>query len=256
MSKTVTPKTRLTILRDDERIQRLRRIGLYVGFGGMLVLIAGFLLGIFSRGQEILLYQGLAMLIGLPMSQGGLYLINRYGRNPRPDQLLDQALGKTVSNGRIYHYLLPASHVLLTDNGLLVFVLKYQGGKIRADGDQWHQKIFFMRKLFGTESLGNPTREAERASSDVTHYLQKYAPELAEKDIGIQPVIVFTTNINDLDVKASRIPAMHYSKLRGYMKQFIPGSVPLSKADYATLQAAFDRAAAKLPGVENDGNLS
>lgn len=256
MSKTVTPRTRLTILRDERRILRLRRIGLYVGFGGMVVLIAGFLLGIFSSGQQILLYQGLAMLIGLPMSQGGLYLINRYARNPRPDQLLDQALGKTVSNGRIYHYLLPAPHVLLADNGLMVFVLKYQGGKIHADGDQWQQKIFFMRKLFGTESLGNPTRDAERASSDLANYLQKVAPEVAQKNIPIQPIIVFTTNINDLDVKGSRIPALHYTKLRGYMKQTMTHNAPLSRADYAALQAAFDQAAAKLTPVEDDGNLS
>ncbi len=245
----------MTILRDERRIQRLRRVGLYVGFGGMVVLIVGFLLGIFSSGQQILLYQGLAMLIGLPMSQGGLYLINRYGRSPRPDQLLDQALGKTVSNGRIYHYLLPTPHVLLSDNGLIVFVLKYQGGKIRADGDQWQQKIFFMRKLFGTESLGNPTRDAERAGADLSNYLQKVAPEVAQKNIGIQPVIVFTTNINDLDVKESRIPAMHYTKLRGYMKQTMTNSAPLPKADYAALQAALDQAAANLSPVESDGNL-
>ena len=84
MSKTTVSKTRLTIFRDERRIQRLRRIGLYVGFGGMLILIAGFLVGIFYQAQQILLYQGLAMLLGLPMSQGGLYLINRYARDPRP----------------------------------------------------------------------------------------------------------------------------------------------------------------------------
>lgn len=251
MSKTTVKKARLTIFRDDRRIQRLRRIGLYIGFGGMLVLIAGFLVGIFYQAEQILLYQGLAMLIGLPMSQGGLYLINRYARDPRPDQLLDQGLGKTIPNGRIYHYLLPTPHVLLTENGPIVFVLKYQGGKISADGDQWHQKIFFMRKLFGTESLGNPTRDAQRAVDDLTAYLQQQAPELAQKELLVQPVIVFTTNINDLDVKDSRIPALHYTKLRGFIKQFMGTNTPLTKGDYAALQAAFDLAAAtKLPAIK------
>ncbi|MCA9940558.1 MAG: NERD domain-containing protein [Anaerolineales bacterium] len=254
MSKTTVSKTRLTIFRDERRIQRLRRIGLYVGFGGMLILIAGFLVGIFYQAQQILLYQGLAMLLGLPMSQGGLYLINRYARDPRPDQLLDQGLGKTIPNGRIYHYLLPAPHVLLTENGPVVFVLKYQGGKISASGDTWHQKIFFMRKLFGTESLGNPTRDAERAVGSLNAYLRKHVPALTAKELPIHAVIVFTTNINDLDVKDSRIPALHYTKLRGFMKQFMGTHALIAKEDYAAVQVALDMAAAKLPASSAENN--
>ena len=71
-----------------------------------------------------------------------------------------------------------------------------------------------------------------------------YAPDIEELDIGA--MIVFTSkNIKSLDVKNSTIPAMHYSKVKGFLRQKGQGD-PLPKNDYAALRAAFDEAAVDL----------
>lgn len=239
--KAVTTKQKqLVIIRDDQRIARWRRISMFVGFGGMAVLVAGFILGLVFPADKILLYQGVALLVGLPLSQGGLYFMNRYARTPRPDQKLDESLDKAV-NGRLYHFVLPASHVLLTDQALFVFALKYQGGKIQVTGDKWTQKIFILRKLFGTENIGNPSYEVEGLVKRLREYVERVQPMFAGKELPIQPVIVFTSNQGDLDLQRSRLPAMHHTKVRGYLKQYVPAN-PLSKEDVDVLQAVFDGA--------------
>jgi len=48
-----------------------------------------------------------------------------------------------------------------------------------------------------------------------------------------------------LDVKGSRIPAMHFSKVKGFLKQKGKGG-PLPEAEYEALRAAFDEAAGDL----------
>jgi len=50
-------------------------------------------------------------------------------------------------------------------------------------------------------------------------------------------------------VEKSSIPAMHYTKLRGYLKQQGPGE-PLPEATYNALRDAFDQKAAGLTPVQ------
>jgi hypothetical protein len=78
----------------------------------------------------------------------------------------------------------------------------------------------------------------------LANYIRKYAPDVEELDIGA--MIVFTSkNIKSLDVKNSTIPAMHYSKVKGFLRHKGQGD-PLPKKDYAALQAAFDETAVDL----------
>ncbi len=252
MTKKTTRSPRLTVIRDEARLGRLRRIGLTVGFVGMGVLVVGFLLGIFLPAEQILVIQGVALLLGLPMSQVGLYLINKYARNPRPDRLLDQGLGRAARHGRIYHFVLPAPHVLLTDFGVYVFVLKWQGGRIQASGDYFRQRIFFMRRIFGTESLGKPAKEAADNVRAVAGFIARQDPTLAERELPIRAVIVFTTNIRDLDLADATVPAYHYTKLRGYMRQEMERQPRLARADVEAIQTIFDAAAGQALGQSTE----
>ena len=59
-------------------------------------------------------------------------------------------------------------------------------------------------------------------------------------------MIVFTSkDIKNLDVANSSIPAMHYSKVKGFLRQKGIGE-SLVKSDFDKLQAAFDEAAGDL----------
>lgn len=235
----------MIVLRDEKRIAQLARLGQYVSLAGLLVLVAGLLIIFFSQNPNVFLFQLAALGVGFALSQVGLHLSHRYVRRPRIDQVLDKASGKFGrKDGRLYHYLLPAPHVLLLPIGVVVLVAKYQTGRISAQGDQWRQTGLGLRRYIGREGLGNPTREAEAMVAKMKAMLQEVAPSA---DIPVLPVIVFTTEkLEGLDVKESRIPATHFSKLSAVLRQQTQGLKPLPPGDYEAVRAAFDATAAHL----------
>jgi len=233
----------MVILRDDDYIAKQKKRSQQASLVGFLFLIGGFIL-VFIDVPYLTLFQVLALLVGFALSQYGIYLTHRFSRSPRPDEVLDESLKKVARDGRLYHYVLPAPHVLLTKGGPIVFVLKYQIGNIFASGDEWKQTGIGFRRFFGQEGIGNPSRDADKMVAALAGYIREHVPVLDEVPVAV--MIVFTTkNIKNLDVADSSIPAMHYTKVRGFMRQKGFGD-PLPKEEYEALQAAFDDAAADL----------
>jgi hypothetical protein len=128
---------------------------------------------------------------------------------------------------------------------------KFQTGKISAQGDAWRQTGLGMRRFFGRENLGNPTREVEAMTARMQAFIQENAPAAAGAPLF--PIIVFTAkNVDELDVKESRIPAVHASKLTSALRQYTINLKPLPRADYEALRAAFDAKAGHLIEAQVD----
>ena len=230
----------MVILRDEDRIAKLKKRSQQARLVGFLVLLSGFVV-IFLNTPNYIIFQTAALLIGFILSQYGLYLAHRYDKSPRPDEVLDDAVKKVAKDGRLYHFLLPAPHVLLTREGPIVFVLKYQVGNISVVGDKWKQQGIGFRRFFGQEGLGNPSREAESMIEAMAGYIRKHAPSVEEVPIGA--MIVFTSKeVDNLNTEESDIPAMHASKVKGFLRQKGKGD-PLPQEVYEELQAAFDKQA-------------
>lgn len=234
----------MKIIRDENRIHRLKKVSQYFSLIGMAALIGGLFL-VFSGNQNAILYQLIALGVGWILSQVGVYYANRYARDPRSDEVLDDVLKHLFKEGRLYHYFFRAPHVLLTRNGIIVFHTKYQSGKIIANGERWRQTGVGMRQFFGQEGIGNPFKEVEAQVGIIANYIRKNAPEVEE--VPIAPIIVFTTkNIQSLDVEHSDVPAMHYTKVKGYLRQNKDTLPALPKGVYDALQRAFDKKAASV----------
>jgi hypothetical protein len=234
----------MVILRDDKRIARFKRISQITSFVGMGVLLIGLFLVFLPNTANLFFYQLVALFVGWMLSQIGIYLGHRYLRDPRPDEVLDDVLNKVARDGRIYHYLLPAAHVLLIPTGIIVFTPKYQTGDITVDGDKWKQSGMGLRRFFGQERLGNPSREAMLNVEAVASYLNKNAPAVEEVPIGA--LIVFTNKGNkNLDLKKSSVPAMHFTKVKGYLRQQ-KGETPMPDEVFTAVQEAFDKKASHL----------
>jgi hypothetical protein len=82
-------------------------------------------------------------------------------------------------------------------------------------------------------------------------YIRKHAPALAEADVPMAAMIVFTSKgLKDLDLAGSSYPAMHASKVKGYLRQKGLGP-PMPSEAYEALRQAFDQAAGGLaPAAE------
>jgi hypothetical protein len=226
----------------------MKQIGQWTSLAGMLALIGGLVMAFtaLDGSSNIIFYQLLALMGGWVLSQVGIYLAHRYVRSPRPDQVLDQQVKKVARDGRFYHFLLPAPHVLLTPQGIIIFITKFQSGNISVQGDKWRQKGIGLRRLFGQEGLGNPTREAETSVAAIASYLRKHAPTVEE--VPIAPVIVFTAKqAGELDLSGSDIPAVHFAKLKTFLRQQRGKKAsPMPAADYEAIKIAFDKKAAHL----------
>lgn len=230
----------MVIIRNEQRIKRLRLISQIVSFLGMGALLAGLALLFVVNDPSIFIYQLIALAIGYFLSQIGIYLAHLYVRKPRPDEVLDEALRGYAKgkNGRIYHYVLPVHHVLLLSTGIIILNAKYQTGKISVQGDKWQQKGLGLRRFFGQENLGNPTKETEKSIAAVANFINQHAPEVEE--IPIAALIVFTSNgLVKYDFKQSSIPAMPFTKVKKYLTQK-NRSTPIPEADYNAVRAAFD----------------
>lgn len=242
----------MVILRDEKRIARLSLLAKVASYGGMAILLVGLALAFVTENFErVFIFQLIALFIGWIASQIGIYLSQRYVRSPRPDEVLDEATRRAAKNGRMYHFLLPAPHTLLTPQGIIVFNPKPNMGKISVDGDKWRQSGGFFRRLFGQEPIGNPSQEVERMVEALANYIRKNAPEVDEVPIGA--IIVFTAKgATDLDVKNSRIPAMHFSKVKGFLRQQKRDALPTEV--YEALRRAFDKEAAHLTEATYEGD--
>ena len=101
----------MKIITNDKLIKRNSRIGRIASYIGLAVM-AGSMYVTF-RYPEWIAIAYLLLFGGLALSQIGLYYGNRWGRRPRPDEQIDQALKGLDDRFAMYHYTTPTRHLLV-----------------------------------------------------------------------------------------------------------------------------------------------
>ena len=153
----------MRIVKNEQLIKRNSRIGQFTSLGGMIALVGGMFVSI-RYPQQISIALG-ALLAGFILTQVSLYLGNRFGRSPRPDESLDASLKGLPGDFTIYHYTTPASHLLVGPAGVWVLLPYRQAGKISFQNNRWRLKgggfVQNYMRLFGQEGLGRPDADAQ-----------------------------------------------------------------------------------------------
>lgn len=182
----------MNINRNDSLIKRNARIGQVTMFVALAVLAGGMFVSF--QYPEQANWSFLALLLGFILSQVGIYYANRYSRKPRPDELIDQALKGMDKKYALYHYLTPATHLLVGPSGLWVLLPYYQRGTITYSKGRWRQQggglMYQYLKLFAQEGLGRPDMDVANQINAMKSYLQKRLPEESLPEI--QAALVFT----------------------------------------------------------------
>jgi hypothetical protein len=182
----------MNINRNDPLIKRNARIGQVTMFVALAVLAGGMFVSF--QYPEQANWSFLALLLGFVLSQVGIYYSNRYSRKPRPDELIDQALKGMDKKYALYHYLTPATHLLVGPSGLWVLLPYYQRGTITFSKGRWRQQggglLYQYLKLFAQEGLGRPDMDVANQANALKSYLQKRLPEESLPEI--QAALVFT----------------------------------------------------------------
>lgn len=221
----------MKIITNDKLINKNAKLGKIASYLGLAVM-AGSLFITFKYLQWI----GLAYLLlfgGLALSQVGLYYSNRWGRRPRPDEQIDQALKGLDNRHSVHHYTTPTRHLLVGPAGVWIILPYYQSGTIVFEKDRWKQKRggFFegYKRLFFQEGIGRPDLEIPAEIHNVNKFLTKKLPDVEIPEINV--IMVFTNEHADVDVTGAPIPTVSISKLKdtirkaGKEKQLTPEMV-------------------------------
>jgi hypothetical protein len=206
----------MKVIINEKLVKRQATIGKGASLIGMGALLAGLVVS--YRWPNLLTVSFGCLIVGFLLASIGTYNMNRWVKEPRADLALDKALKGFDNKHRVYHYTLPATHVLLAPSGLFVFTVKDHHGEIRCEGEKWHQKFNWGRLLllFGQEGLGNPTREVRGEIGRLRHFLDSRLPEA---DVPIEGLIVFTNPRARLELTDPAVPVMTSKKLKTHLRQ-------------------------------------
>ncbi len=209
----------MKIIKNDKLIERNGKIGQWLSIAALLVLGLGMYIS-FTK-PEWFSYSIICLVAGFILTQIGMYMGNRWGRSPRPDEKIDSGLKGLHSEFNMYHYSTPVSHLLVGPAGVWVIIPYHQKGKVEYRKNRWRLSGGgFMQgymRLFGQEGIGNPEAEAGAEMDSLRKFFNR---EMQGAEIpDIQVVLVFTNDQVELDAGESPTPALKLRQLKEYIRQ-------------------------------------
>ena len=219
----------MNIVRNDKLIRRNSIIAQGSIIGGLLILGLG--LYVSFQMQEQFWLSMIALVIGFILSQLGIYYSNRFGRRPRPDEILDTALKGLDSKYTIYHYSSPVDHLLVGPSGVWIILPRYQRGTITYVNGRWKQRggnLYL--KLFAQESLGRPELELGSDINSLKNFLAKKMD--ADSIPEINAALVFTNPRTEIQIPEDETPpaeTIQVVKLKDTVRKSKNKSLPAEK---------------------------
>ena len=209
----------MKIIKNEKLIKRNGTIGNWISLAALVVLGVGMYIS-FKR-TDLFIYSLLALLVGFTLTQIGMYMGNRYGRSPRPDEKLDAGLKGLQNEFVMYHYTTPASHLLVGPAGMWVVMPYHQRGQITFQKNRWRMSgggfLQNYMRIFGQEGLGRPDIEVDNEIRSLKKYLAK---KMDESNIPeINALMVFTNENVEIDGEDSPVPAIKLKQVKEFMRQ-------------------------------------
>jgi len=209
----------MKIIKNEKLIKRNSTIGNYMSIGALVVLGTGMYISL--KRTDLFPYAMIALVAGFIMTQVGIYMGNRYGRSPRPDEKLDAALKGLQNEFAIYHYTTPASHLLVGPAGVWVLLPYHQRGQMIYKKNRWQLKgggfLQGYMRIFGQEGIGRPELEVEGEINAVKKYLAKQIDETEIPEINA--MLVLTADEMEIEAADAPVPAMKVKQIKDFFRQ-------------------------------------
>ncbi|MCI0550658.1 MAG: hypothetical protein L0287_06865 [Anaerolineae bacterium] len=209
----------MKIIKNEQRIKRNAKIGSWTSLAAMAVLGLGMYIS-FTR-TELIAFSLTALIIGFTLTQVGMYMGNKYGRSPRPDEKLDAGLKGLPNEFVMYHYTTPVSHLLVGPAGVWVILPYHQRGQVTFKKNRWRiSGGGFMQgymRIFGQEGLGRPDYEVEGEVNALRKYLNKHMDESEIPEINA--LMVFTHENVEIEVEDSPVPVLKLKQIKEFIRQ-------------------------------------
>jgi hypothetical protein len=206
-------------VKNETLIKRNAKIGGWTSLAAIVILGLGMYNSI-ARSEQVTLTL-LALVLGFTLTQVGMYLGNKFGRSPRPDEKLDAGLKGLQNEFVMYHYTTPVSHLLVGPAGIWVIKPYHQRGQVTFRKNRWRISgggfLQNYLRIFGQEGLGRPDVEIEGDIRSLTKHLSTRLDEAELPEI--QALLVFTNDEVEIDAEEAPVPAMKLKQLKEFMRQ-------------------------------------
>ncbi len=227
----------MEITTNERLIKRNARIGQITSIVGLLVLAGGMFIS-FTR-PEYFTISLISLLVGFGLSQIGIYFGNRWGRRPRPDEIINTALKGLDGRYSLYHYSSPTSHLLVGPAGIWVLMPRHQAGTITYDEskNRWRQKggnLYL--KIFAQENLGRPDLEIGSEIHAISSYLEENLPEDEVPEVNV--ALILTNEKTEVDADNAPAPTLDVRKLKDFIRKTAKGK-PISSDLVKDVQGVF-----------------
>jgi hypothetical protein len=170
----------------------------------------------------------------------GSYYINRYARRrwpgsrllESPDQVLERSMKGFDDKFAYFAHSLPVSYALAGPNGITIFALRGDRGKVTVDGDKWREPFSLGRlfTFFAREGVGSPDKDIEEQKNQLRALLAKAGSagtasettgseskvNLAE--VPIDGAAVFLNPLVQLEVNNPSVPALRPDQVKDHVR--------------------------------------
>lgn len=166
-----------------------------------------------------------ALFAGFLCASIGSYYINRYARRrwpgsrfvERPDEMLERNLKGLDDKFAFFSQSLPASYLLAGPNGITVFALRSDKGKVIVDGNRWKEPFTLTRffTFFAREGVGSPDQDLE-VQKEKLRTLLAQGDGLAE--VPMDGAAVFLNPQIQLQLNNPVIPVLKPEQVKDYVR--------------------------------------
>ncbi len=231
----------IQVYTNERLIENRTRIGRWTTLISLFVILASVAFVLIYN--DLPLAYGL-MIGGLILSSIGGFFFNRWGVGAY--KRIEDSLKGFDKRYRLYNYLLPAPHVMLTPYGVTVFLVKNQEGKIAGTEKGWKQNAGFLGALramtFSTVPLDDPPKELAAQVDAMRKFI---ADGLGTSlDVPIEGFILFTNERAEVTLTNVKAPVIIMNKQPDGLKNALrrdKRTPALAPQVYNQVQALFDR---------------
>jgi hypothetical protein len=200
-------------------VRRNHNLGRALVFLGLGTLAAGFVIS-FTNPEAVIVVLA-AAFVGTLVSQAGITFLNRWGRHPRPDEVINLALKGLDDRYSVFHYGLGTDHLVAGPSGTYTISTRNDEGEISyEDGHIWQVRP--KRGIFrrgGRSELRHLETEATRQANSALSALGRWLGESDEMQV--TPVTVFVSDAATVQIgpEVDHQVILHRSKLKDWLRR-------------------------------------
>jgi len=209
----------MIINKNHEIIKKNKTISQVVLYSSLAILLIGLLWSFSSPDITQTVTAYLILIPAYILVQISIYMANKWGRSPRPDEIIDQSLKGLSDQFALYHYVTPVPHLLIGPAGIWIIKPYHHSGEIvyNSDKNRFEQTggPNIISKLFAQESLPNIDKDSKKLLEKLSDYLM--AKEITEMD-NIRVVNIFFSDKADVRAKNAPETTLHSNKFKEFIR--------------------------------------